>query len=242
MAQDVINLTLEPRKIVGKAVKHLRKAGKVPAVIHDHGQPSIIVEADSASLLKAYRQAGKHHPLTLNAGGKIYTAMIKNVEFEPRKNMLNHVVFNAVSADQVVEAEIPIEPKYNEGNEATPAERAGLIVLNNLESVSVEALPKDLPDVIYYDAEKLAEIGYQISVADLIVPPNVTIITENSHAVATVYEPSALAAANESAGGTAEEAGPVEEGEEGEEGEAVEGESGSEAESPATEGEKEESR
>ena len=227
MAQDVISLSLEPRSVTGKAVKHLRKDGKVPAVIHDHGAPSIIVEGDAESLLKVVRQAGKHHPIALSAGGKSYTAMIKTVEFEPRRHRLNHIVFNAVSADQVVEAEIPIAPKYLEGNEASPAERSGLIVLNNLESVTVEALPKDLPDVIYYDAEKLVEIGDQISVADLLVPNNIELKTEANHAVATVYEPSALAAANESAGGTAEEAVPAEE----EEGEAAEESSEGEASS-----------
>lgn len=211
MAQDIINLALEPRSVTGKAVKHLRKSGKIPAVIHDHGRPSIIVEGDAVALRKVYVQAGKHHPLTINTGGKTYTAMIKAVEFDPRHNRLNHMVFNAVAADQMVEAEVPVEPKYAEGNDAAPAERAGLIVLNNLEAVEVEALPKDLPDVIYYDAEKLIEIGDHVSVADLIVPANVTIKTEVAQAVATVYEPSALAAANDAAGGGEEEVLPEDE-------------------------------
>ncbi len=201
MSNDSINITLEPRTITGKAVKHLRKQGKVPAVIHDHGKDSIIVEGDSLSMLRAYQQAGKHHPIDIDAGGKQYTAMIKTVEFEPRKHQLNHIVFNAVAANQMVEAEVPIEPRYAEDNNASPAERSGLIVLSNLEAVEVEALPKDLPDVIYYDAEKLAEIGDHLTVADLIVPPNVTIKTDASHAIVTVYEPSALAAANDAAGG-----------------------------------------
>ncbi len=204
MSNDSINLTLAPRTITGKAVKHLRKQGKVPAVIHDHGKDSIIVEGDSLTLLRAYQQAGKHHPIDIETNGKQYTAMIKTVEFEPRKHQLNHVVFNAVAANQLVEAEVPIEPRYAEDNNASPAEKAGLIVLNNLESVEVEALPKDLPDVIYFDAEKLVEVGDHLSVADLIVPANVTIKTESSHAIATVYEPSALAAANDAAGGTEE--------------------------------------
>ena len=205
MAQDAINLDLEPRKVLGKAVKHLRKEGKVPAVIHDHGRPSIIVEVDGMTMLKVYQQAGKHHPINLNTGGKTFTAMIKTIEFEPRKHRLNHVVFNAVAADQVVEAEIPVEPKYAEGDEASPAEKSGLIVLNNLDSVEVEALPKNLPDVIYYDAAKLVEIGDHVTVADLIIPAAVTVTTEASHAIATVYEPSALQAANDAAGGTEEE-------------------------------------
>ncbi len=205
MSQDIINLALEPRTITGKSVKHLRNAGKIPAVIHDHGRPSIVVEVDALALKKVYSQAGKHHPLNITADGKTYTAMIKSVEFEPRHNRLNHVVFNAVSADQMVEAEIPIEPKYSEGNEASPAEKAGLIVLNNIEVVEVEALPRDLPDVIYYDAEKLIEVGDHMSVADLMTPPKVSIKTESSQVIATVYEPSALAAANDAAGGGEEE-------------------------------------
>ncbi len=160
---------------------------------------------------RVYQQAGKHHPLNLDAGGKSYTALIKNVEYDPHMHHISHVVFNAVAADQVVEAEVPVEPKYQADNAASPAERSGLIVLTNLESVEVEALPKDLPDVIFYDAEKLVEIGDQVSVADLIVPANVTIKTEPTHAIATVYEPSALAAKNESAGGEVQEEVPSEE-------------------------------
>lgn len=205
MAQESINLTLEPRTVTGKAVKHLRKEGKIPAVIHDHGRPSIIVEGDGVNLLKVYQQAGKHHPVTLSAAGKTYTAMIKTVEFEPRKHQLTHVVFNAVAADQMVEAEVPLQAKYDEDNEASPAERSGLIVLNNLEVVDVEALPSELPDVLYYDAEKLKEIGDQVYVSDLIVPAKVKVVSDPNQAVATVYEPSALAAANDAAGGTEEQ-------------------------------------
>lgn len=206
MAQDSIDITLEPRTITGKRVKHLRSSGKIPAVIHDHGRDSIIVEGDGIMLQKVYQQAGKHHPINLTTSGKTYTAMIKTVEYEPRKHRLNHIVFNAVAADQMVEAEVPIQARYLEGNEASPAEKASLIVLNNLETVEVEALPRYLPDVIYYDGEKLIEVGDHIAVSDLIVPPNVIIKTESNQAIATVYEPSALAAANDAAGGAEEEA------------------------------------
>lgn len=230
MAQDSISLTLEPRKVTGKAVKHLRRDGHIPAVIHDHGKPSVIVQANSTDMLKVWRQAGKHHPVELKAGGQTFTALIKTAEFDPKKHLLTHVVFNAVDKDQKVDAEIPVHPRYAEGNEASPAERNGLIVLSQLETVQVKAVPSKLPDFLEYDAEKLVEIGDHVTVADLPVPEGVEIETESEHAVATVYEPSALAAANEAAAGTAEEEVPEEEGEE------TEGE-GEEAEGEATEGE-----
>jgi len=211
MAQETISLSLNKRTVIGKAVKQLRKQGKVPAVIHDHGRESIIVEGDLVAVYKVYKQAGKHHPIIIKTEDDTYTAMIKTAEFEPRKHHLNHVVFNAVSANQVVEAEIPVEAKYAEGDEASPAEKAGLIVLSHIEAVEVEALPKDLPDVIYYDADKLVNIGDHVNVSDLLVPASIVIKTDPSQAVATVYEPSALAAANDAAGGDEEQTTVAEE-------------------------------
>jgi len=212
--QDII-LTLQTRTSVGKAVKQLRREGQIPAVIHDHGKASIHVQADSVAMLKVWRQAGKHHPVELKTDGKSYTALIKIAEFDPKKHLLQHVVFNAVNKNQKVEAEIPVRPRYNEGNESSPAERAGFIVLSQLDAVEVKAIPTNLPDFIEYDAEKLVEVGDHVTVADLIVPEGVEIEADVEQSVATVYEPSALAAANDSAGGDAEEPTAAEEGEAG---------------------------
>ncbi len=205
MAQDTIALTLEAREVTGKAVKHLRTEGVLPAVIHDHGKPSINVQAGFVPLTKVWKQAGKHHPVALTLGSKKYTALIKDASFDPKKHLLTHVVFNAVSATEKVEAEIPVHPQYDEGNESSPAERAGLLVLSQLDAVMVEAIASKLPDVLYYNAEKLVEVGDHATVADLVIPEGVVVKVDAEHAIATVYEPSAMAAANEAAGGDVEE-------------------------------------
>lgn len=221
MSQDSIVLTVEPREVTGKAVKHIRREGTVPAVIHDHGKESVIVQGKYAEMLKAYQAAGKHHPIELKAGDHNYTALIKVAEFDPRKNRLSHVVFNAVDKNQKVEAEIPIHAHYDGDNESSPAERTGLIVLSNLETVEVRAIADKLPDFLEYDAEKLVEIGDHATVADLIIPEGVELLTEPEHTIATVYEPSALAAANDALAGAEEEV-PVEATAEGEEAPAAE--------------------
>lgn len=220
MAQDSISLALEPRSVTGKQVRQLRRSGTVPAVIHDHGKDSVIVQGDYMAVYKVWQQAGKHHPVNLKAGDKSYVALIKDAEFDPKKHLLTHVVFNAVDKDQKVEAEVPVRPKYEEGNESSPAERNGLIVLSHLDVVQVKAVPSSIPDLLEYDAEKLVEIGDNVTVADLTLPADVELLTEPEHSIATVYEPSALQAANEAAAGEAEEA-------EGEAAEAVEAEEGS---------------
>jgi len=216
VAED-ISLKLEERSVVGKQVRQLRRDGFIPAVIHDHGKPSIHVMGKFPEVYKVYRQAGRHHAIKLTVGNKTYTALIKTTAFEPRKNTLSHVVFGAVEANETVTAEIPIRL-----TEDIPAERASLLVIRHLETVEVEALSKDLPDEIIVDASPLVEVGDKLSVSDIVAPAGVVIMTEPEHAIATVYEPSAVQAANDALAGDGEDVlpdsdeGSVAEGDEGE--------------------------
>lgn len=207
---DQFVLAVEPRESLGKQVKKLRQEGLVPAVVHNHGKESTHIQVEYQILAKVVQGAGRHHPVELTIDGKKHTVLIRSVSRDPKLGTITHVVFNSVSANQKVEAEIPVKPHYAEGKENTPAERAGLIVLEQLDVVEVKALPKDLPNELYYDAEKLVAVGDHVTVADLVVPAGVEIETDPSHAVASVFEPSALAAANEAAAGEAEETAPAE--------------------------------
>ncbi len=190
MSDQDIMVTLQSRAEVGKAVKQLRKDGQIPAVIHDHGKESIHVKASFIELTKVYRQAGKHHPVHLTVDGKKYLAIIRDADFEPRKNQLRHIVFNAIEQNKPVETEVPI---VFQGD--PEAEKVGFMVLRQLDNVDVKALPKDLPDEVVVDISGLAEVGDKLHVSDIVVPAGVTILTELEHPVAMVDEPRSLAAA-----------------------------------------------
>ncbi len=211
MSED-INLTLETREVLGKAVKHLRREGQVPAVIHDHGKASLHVMAPYLPMLKAYQNAGKHHPVSLKVGKLEHLALIKDVDFDPKKHELRHVVFNAIKQDEAVEAEIPIVITGD-----VPAEMANLMVLKTLDHVTVEALPRYLPDELTIDGARLAEVGDKVTVADLVAPQGVTIKDDPEQMIALVEEPRV-----QEEEPVAEEA-EGEEGAEGAEGETAEG-------------------
>ncbi len=183
MSKGDITLTLEKRTVVGKQVRALRREGKVPAVIHNHGKESIVVDAPFNELTKIYEKAGKHHPVDLTVGSDKYLAIIRDVDLDPRMNTLRHVVFNAVRQNEKVQTEVPLR---FEGN--SEAEKAGLMLLHQLENIEVEATPRNLPDEIVINVESLAEVGDKISVADLQAPDNVTIITDAEHSVVAVIE------------------------------------------------------
>jgi large subunit ribosomal protein L25 len=176
-------LKLQERTVIGKGLNGLRHDGLVPAVIHNHGQSSIHVMGPELELNKVYRVAGKHQPLQLKVGDQDFLVLIKDAHFNPVKHRLQHVVFQAIKRDEKVETEIPIRL---EGE--IPAEKVGLMILNQLDHVEVEALPKDLPDELVIDATKLAELHDKVTVADLAVPADVTILTDADHPIATVVE------------------------------------------------------
>lgn len=183
MSNDQISLTLENRDVVGKGLGQLRRTGKIPAVIHDHGKPSIHVMASTADINKVFSVAGKHHPVNLTVGSQKFMALIKDADFEPRKHMLRHVVFNAIKADEKQQTEVPVHI-----TEEIPAEKAGFMVIRTLDAVEIEALPKDLIDEITVDASSLVEIGDKLTVADITVPSTITILTEPEHSIAVVEE------------------------------------------------------
>jgi large subunit ribosomal protein L25 len=183
MSGKDITLSVEARTVQGKAVKQLRRDGMTPAVIHDHGAESKIVMAPSTEIIKIYKEAGKHHPVNLTFGTEKYMAIIKDVDIDPKKQELRHVVFNAIKQDEKVETEVPVHLTGE-----IPAEKVSLMVIRQLDHVVIEALPKDLIDSLEVDATKLIEIGDKIFVSDIVVPHGVTILTEAEHPIAGVEE------------------------------------------------------
>ena len=225
-------VNLDERQVVGKGLESLRKEGLVPAVIHNHGQPSVHVMGKELELAKLYRAAGKHHPLQLKVGSQNFLALIKDAHFHPAKRRLEHVVFQAIRQDEAVVAEVPIRLDGE-----VPAEKAGYTIFRQLDSVEVEALPKNLPDELVVNATVLAELGDKITVSDIKVPKGVTIKAEDDYPIATVMETKAMASEDELKADAELQAAQAAEGEEVAEGEATEGEA---AEGEATEPDKEE--
>lgn len=201
---DKITLTVEERTLLGKAAKRLRTEGYVPAIMYGHEFVATPIMASAMALTKAYREAGRHHPVELTIGAEKRLAMIKDADFDPVKRQLRHVAFHVVKQDEAVTTEVPV---VIVGAGETPAEKAGLVVLTAIDTVEIEALPTNLPDSLALPGEKLAQIGDRLTAADLLVPKDVSLMSDPDQVLVTVYEPGALQAANEAAGGDAQEPG-----------------------------------
>lgn len=215
-----ITLSVAKRELQGKKVKQLRKQGLVPGVIYGAGMEPTPVQAEAGEVLRVVNAAGKHSPVMLS-GAEKRIAMIKDVDFESTKHgVVRHVSFHAVKADEPVEAEVPI---HLTGEGESAAERAGLIVLQSLDKIEIKALPMDLPDKLEVSIVGLASAGDRLTVKDIVLPKGIEIVEHDDGraddndedeekqtildlVVATVYEPSALQAANDAAAGESETA------------------------------------
>lgn len=183
MSSQNISITLNKRDIVGKGLNKLKATGQVPAVIHRPGKDSVNVSASFIDMVKVYKAAGTHNPVTVTLDKETMLTMIKEVDVEASKNVLRHVVFGTINQNETIETEVSI---VFEGD--APAAKLGLVVNKQLDTIKIEALPKDLPDTIVVNIESLTEVGDKIMVSDIKAPSGVTILTEQEHPVATVEE------------------------------------------------------
>ncbi len=218
MGDNKITLKVSERTVFGKKVKALRREGIVPVVVYGPGMEPKAVQAGYNELEKVVRAAGKHSPVHIVIDDKKKIAMVKEISLDPAKNRISHVAFHAVRQNKPIEAEVPI---HLVGEGESEAERAGLIILQNIDSIEVKALPLEMPDALEIDIRHLKEAGEKVLVGDINLPENVEIVEHNDGhdeededeekqsvldlQVASVWEPSALQAANDAAGGEVED-------------------------------------
>ncbi|MGV9001576.1 MAG: 50S ribosomal protein L25 [Candidatus Saccharimonadaceae bacterium] len=200
---DKINLKLDTRTQQGKKVARLREEGFVPGVVYGNGFDPILVKSEYNVIEKVVREAGKHTPVHITIDGKHRITLIKDVDRSPVKARIRHVSFHAVSANEIVHAEVPI---HLIGGGESVAEKAGLIVLQAIESVEIKAKPANLPESLEISIAGLATDEDKITFADITLPEGVEyadVEQDLDLVVANVYEPAALEAANEAAAGDA---------------------------------------
>ena len=170
MAKQV-KLTAERRTATGRsAVRKLKAAGSVPAVIYgakDKAEPLQVSRRDINAMLS--HAAGENILVELEIAGKSRLALVQEVQHAPVGGAILHIDFHAVSMDEVIEADVPLEPLGT----ANGVKNMGGLLEQNLRSLAIECLPRDLPDVITVDVSAL-NIGDAIHVREIPLPTGVT--------------------------------------------------------------------
>jgi large subunit ribosomal protein L25 len=167
-----VKLTAERRTALGRsAVRKIKAAGAVPAVIYgakDAPEALQVSKRDISALLS--HASGENILVELEiAGSGNRLALVQEVQHAPLGGDVLHIDFHAVSMDEMIEADVPLEPTGT----ANGVKNFGGLLEQNLRSLSVECLPRDLPDLISVDVSAL-NIGDSIHVREIPLPAGVT--------------------------------------------------------------------
>jgi large subunit ribosomal protein L25 len=194
MASQVIKISAIKREQVGRSMGALRSSGYTPAVIYERASESASIAFKSSELKIVWSAAGKHHTIEVDIDGTIRLCLFKAVSRIPGKSDIAHVELQAVKRNEKVNTDIPVEVKGD-----VPAIKAGYFLVHPNTSVEIEAIPANIPDMIYVDGGALVNPGDTITVADIAAISGVEIMTEGDRVLVVVEESKADIAAEAAA-------------------------------------------
>tara|TARA_B100001245_G_scaffold140824_1_gene104823 strand:+ start:397 stop:1056 length:660 start_codon:yes stop_codon:yes gene_type:complete len=184
---DKLNLSVNKREVTGKKVSDLRSNGLTPIHMYGPEIESNPLQCDSKILDRVITDAGTNIPVTVNVDGgeQDNLCFIREVQYHPVTNKVLHVDFMKVQIGKPVRAQVPISVIGT-----SPAVRTmGGTLLQPLLTLTVEALPLEIPEVIILQAELLVDFETNFYVNDIEVDEGVNVINEASEMVASVVAP-----------------------------------------------------
>jgi large subunit ribosomal protein L25 len=167
MADDN-KLVAEPRTVFGKgAARRIRAVGKIPAVIYGHGTEPQHVTLPSHEVGLILRKANA--VLDLDINGKSQLALVKDVQKDPVRQIIEHLDLVIVRKGEKVVIDIPV---HLEGEA-----EAGTQVLQDANTLSIEAEATNIPERLTVSIEGLGE-GTQIHASDVKLPEGSILISD----------------------------------------------------------------
>lgn len=182
---DRPQLAASSRTITGKNVARLRRQGLLPAVVYGHGAASEPVTLEVLEFDRLRRHTGASTLVDLSIdGARTVPVLLHGVQRDLMTGRPIHVDLFAVRMTEELTAEVRLVP-----DGVAPAAEAGGSLVHPVSTVRARALPDALPDTIHYSLASLVGFESTITVADLILPPGVTLQTDPSEVIARVLIP-----------------------------------------------------
>ena len=179
-------LKVSRRDILGKKVRFLRREGLTPVNLYGPNIESLSLQVETSLLKRLIDRVGRNALIALKVDGarKPNMAMIRDIQRHPLTGDLLHVGFFQVEMTHRVKAEVPLLFT----GEAPAAKTARIMLIENLTSLEVEALPADLPRNIEVDLTVLEEMDQAIHVRDIAVDEAVEVLNDPDQVVVKVME------------------------------------------------------
>ena len=179
-------LAAEHRDVIGKKVARMRDGGRLPAVVYGHGVDSASISVDAHEFEQLRRHSGPNALVDLSVDGdKPRPVLVSAVQVHPVNRKTLHVDLFIVRMTEELTVDVPLVAT----GESPAVALQGGTLLHPIESVRVRALPDHLPQSIEYPVEGLTDFDTTIHVRDLVIPGDVTLVTDGDEIIAKVQAP-----------------------------------------------------
>ena len=161
-------ITAERRESFGKgAARKLRAAGRIPAVIYGHGAEPVHISLPGHETALIIRKANA--VLELDFSGATQLALIKDVQKDPVRQVIEHVDLLLVRSGETVQVEVPV---HLEGESAP-----GTIAALDAQTLLLDVEATHIPERVIVSIEGLTE-GTHVTAADVKLPEGVKLASD----------------------------------------------------------------
>ena len=180
MAEKSSNYLLtEARESFGKgAARKIRAAGKIPAVIYGHGTDPQHVTLPGHELALIIRKANQ--VLELDIDGKIQLVLVKDVQKDPVRQIIEHLDLVVVRKGEKVQVEVSVHVV----GEPSP----GTVAELETQRLLLEVLATSIPERVVVTIDG-AEAGTHILAKDVPLPEGATLVSDPEALVVAVSVP-----------------------------------------------------
>jgi large subunit ribosomal protein L25 len=185
---QIINLDVTTREKKGsKKSRSMRRAGVIPAVVYGHGMTPISLEVVKRNLQNTMNtKSGSNVIVNLQLAGaslKESTCLIKDVQYNPVTDEINHVDFTVISMTEKIQVEVPLEILNAED---APGVKEGGVLDVMHHAIKIECLPTQIPEAIVIDAKGM-KINDLVHASELQLPEGVVCLLEADEVVCGVH-------------------------------------------------------
>jgi large subunit ribosomal protein L25 len=182
---DKIKLDLENRTLVGKKVNKLRRAGVLPATVYGKGVGPFTVQINARGFNDAYRHAGKTSLVELTIPGQpVQSAFIHSLQRHPVSRAILHADFLVVDLKTEISVDVPLHLV----GESELVERGDATLNQVLNTLTVRALPAELPSYIEVDISALDSLDKSIHVRDIAALEHGVIVADEDELVVSLSQ------------------------------------------------------
>lgn len=177
---NTITIDGDVRDEFGKgAARRMRVAGQIPATVYAGGNDPVFVKLPMKETTLALRRTNAL--FTINYGKDSKMAVVKDVQRNPVKRIVEHIDFYEVKAGEKIDVEVPV---FVVG---TP--KGAAVAFVDVQNLTVKADVSNLPERIDVNVDDM-EDGSKVFAKDLELPEGVELVdTDADESIVTVEVP-----------------------------------------------------